>query len=99
MGMNNIYYRFIHPVGDAEYGTLRANRRMNTKAKPGGDKIDFELASLAGCALNGCGVCLELHEKTLRRDGLSAQSIQSSARIAAVIHAVGVALEQADVAR
>jgi len=53
---------------------------------------------LAVSAVNGCGMCLESHEKTLRKHGLSAQPIQSAARIAAVIHAVAVALEQADVA-
>lgn len=98
MGMNNIYYRFVHLVGDAEYGTLRAGLRMNAMANPGGDKIDFELASLAVSAVNGCGMCLESHEKTLRKHGLSAQPIQSAARIAAVIHAVAVTLEQADAA-
>ena len=46
MGMNNIYYRFVHLVGDPEYGTLRANLRMNAMANPGGDKVDFELAVL-----------------------------------------------------
>ncbi|MHA6205360.1 carboxymuconolactone decarboxylase family protein [Dyella soli] len=98
MGMNNIYYRFIHLVGDAEYGTLRAGLRMNAMNSPGGDKVDFELASLAVSAVNGCGMCLESHEKTLRKHGLSAQPIQSAARIAAVIHAVAVVLEQADAA-
>ena len=99
MGMNNIYYRFVHLVGDAEYGTLRAGLRMNAMASPGGSKLDFELASLAVSAVNGCGMCMESHEKALRsKHGLSAQPIQSAARIAAVIHAVAVALEQADVA-
>jgi alkyl hydroperoxide reductase subunit D len=98
MGMNNIYYRFLHLVEEPEYGTLRAGLRMNAMTNPGGDKIDFELASLAVSAVNGCGKCLESHEKTLRKHGLSAQPIQSAARIAAVIHAVAVAIEQADVA-
>jgi alkyl hydroperoxide reductase subunit D len=98
MGMNNIYYRFLHLVGDEEYGTLRAGLRMNVMANPGGDKIDFELASLAVSAINGCGKCLESHEKTLRKHGLSAQPIQSAVRIAAVVHAVAVALEQAKAA-
>lgn len=98
MGMNNIYYRFQHLVGDEEYATLRAGLRMNSMANPGGDKVDFELASLAVSAINGCGKCLESHEKTLRKHGLSAQPIQSAARIAAVVHAAAVALEQADVA-
>jgi lipoyl-dependent peroxiredoxin subunit D len=98
MGMNNIYYRFLHLVGDEEYSTLRAGLRMNVMANPGGDKIDFELASLAVSAINGCGKCLESHEKTLRKHGLSAQPIQSTVRIAAVVHAVAVALEQAKAA-
>lgn len=29
MGMNNIYYRFVHLVEDEEYATLRASLRMN----------------------------------------------------------------------
>jgi len=49
-------------------------------------------------AINGCGKCLESHEKTLRKHGLSAQPIQSAVRIASVVHAVAVALEQAKAA-
>jgi alkyl hydroperoxide reductase subunit D len=95
MGMNNVYYRFLHRVGNDEYSTLRAGLRMNVMANPGGDKLDFELASLAVSAINGCGACLESHEKTLRKHGVSAQAVQSAARIAAVVHAAAVALEQA----
>ena len=98
MGMNNIYYRFVHMVSEPEYGTLRAALRMNAMANPGGAKIDFELASLAVSAGNGCGMCVDSHEKTLRKHGLSSLPIQSAIRIAAVIHAVAVALEQGDVA-
>jgi len=98
MGMNNIYYRFVHMVSEPEYGTLRAALRMNAMANPGGAKVDFELASIAVSAVNGCGMCVDSHEKTLRKHGLSAQPIQSAIRIAAVVHAVAVALEQADVA-
>lgn len=94
MAMNNVYYRFVHLVGDAEYGTLRAALRMNVMANPGCDKIDFELASLAVSAINGCGMCLDSHEKTLRKHNVPALAVQSSARIAAVIHAVAVTLEQ-----
>ncbi|HET7332673.1 carboxymuconolactone decarboxylase family protein, partial [Dyella sp.] len=63
-------------------------------ANPGGSKIDFELASLAVSAINGCGKCMESHEKTLRKHEVSAQAIQSVVRIAAVVHAVAVTLEQ-----
>jgi alkyl hydroperoxide reductase subunit D len=94
MGMTNVYYRFTHLVANKEYETLRASLRMNVMANPGIEKIAFEAASLAVSAINGCGMCLDAHEKTLRQHGVSAQGVQSVVRIAAVIHAVAVTLEQ-----
>ena len=94
MAMNNIYYRFTHSVSDKEYGTLRASLRMNVMANPGIGKVDFELCSLAVSAVNGCGMCMDSHEKTLRKHEVSAQAVQSAVRIGAVIHAVAVTLEQ-----
>ncbi|MEO7062534.1 MAG: carboxymuconolactone decarboxylase family protein [Dokdonella sp.] len=98
MAMNNIYYRFTHLVGNAEYATMRAGLRMNVMANPGCDKIDFELASLAVSAINGCGMCMESHEKTLQKHSVSAAAVQSAVRIAAVLHAVAVTAEQAGAA-
>jgi len=94
MGMTNIYYRFTHLVSEKDYATLPARLRMNVMANPGGDKIDFELCSLAVSAINGCGMCLDSHEKVLRNHGLTTQTIQSAVRIGAVVHAVAVILEQ-----
>jgi alkyl hydroperoxide reductase subunit D len=98
MAMNNIYYRFTHLVGNEEYAKLRAGLRMNVMANPGCDKLDFELLSLAVSAVNGCGMCMESHEKTLQKHGVAAQAIQSAVRIAAVLHAVAVTAEQAQAA-
>ncbi len=98
MAMNNIYYRFTHLVSDPEYASQRAGLRMNVMANPGCDKIDFELCSLAVSAINGCGMCMDSHEKTLRKHNVSAQSVQSAVRIASVVHAVAVTLEQAKAA-
>lgn len=98
MGMTNVYYRFLHLVENDEYGTLRAGLRMNGMANPGCDKIDFDLASVAVSAINGCGSCVASHERTLRKHDVSAQAVQSAARIASVIHAVAVALEQREAA-
>ena len=67
MAMNNIYYRFVHLVHAADYKTMPAKLRMNAMAKPGVDKVDFELWSLAVSAVNGCGMCLEAHEKVCAR--------------------------------
>lgn len=95
MAMNNIYYRATHLIENDEYTTLRAGLRMNVMASPGIDKIAFELASLAVSAINGCGMCMASHEKTLRKHDVSAQGVQSALRIAAVVHAVAVTAEQA----
>jgi alkyl hydroperoxide reductase subunit D len=87
MAMNNIYYRFVHLVHAADYKTLPAKLRMTAMAKPGVDKVDFELWSLVVSAVNGCGMCLEAHEKVLRDHGLSAEQVQAGVRIAATVHA------------
>ena len=94
MAMTNVYYRFTHLVSNKEYETMRAGLRMNIMANPGMDKASFELATLAVSAINGCGMCMDSHEKVLRNHGVTAQGVQSAVRIAAVIHAVGVTLEQ-----
>jgi alkyl hydroperoxide reductase subunit D len=94
MAMNNIYYRATHLIHNDEYGTLRTGLRMNVMANPGLDKATFELASLAVSAINGCGACMDSHERVVREHGISAQGVQSTLKIAAVIHAVAVTLEQ-----
>ena len=93
MGMNNIYYRFLHLVEDNEYQSMPARLRMNVIANHGIDKLDFELISLAVSAVNGCGLCVTSYEKKLRQHEVSREAIQSAVRIAATIHAVAVTLE------
>lgn len=88
MGMNNVYYRFLHLVEDDEYQKMPAGLRMQIIGKPGVEKTDFELYSLAVSAVNGCGLCIVSHERLLRKEGVSRQAIQSAVRIAAVVHAV-----------
>ena len=93
MGMNNIYYRFLHLVEDGEYQTMPARLRMNVIGNHGIDKLDFELISLAVSAVNGCGLCVTSHEKKLRQHEVSREAIQSAVRIAATLHAVAGVLE------
>jgi lipoyl-dependent peroxiredoxin subunit D len=94
MGMNNIYYRFLHLVEDAEYQKMPARLRMNIIGNPGIEKLDFELLSLAVSAINGCGMCIASHERQLREHGVTREATQSAVRIASTIHAVAVVLEQ-----
>jgi alkyl hydroperoxide reductase subunit D len=92
MGMNNIYYRFIHLVSDEDYSKLPAGLRMNIIGNPGIEKIDFELYSLAVSAINGCGMCMDAHVGVVQKAGVSKQGVQSTIRIAAVINATAQAL-------
>jgi lipoyl-dependent peroxiredoxin subunit D len=92
MAMNNVYYRFTHLVG-GDYPTLPAKLRMNVMAKPGMDKATFELWSLAVSAINGCGMCMESHERAVRQHGLTTEQVQAAVRIAAVVHAVTATLD------
>jgi len=93
MGMNNVYYRFVHLIGNDEYAKLPARLRMNVIGNPGIDKTSFELYSLAVSAINGCGSCMAAHERVVRAAGVTAEGVQSAVRIAAVIHGAAVALE------
>ena len=92
MGMNNVYYRFVHLVEDPDYATMRANLRMAVIGRPGVDKIDFELYCLAVSAINACGACVKSHAKTVVDAGLTKESVQSAVRIASVIQAAAQAM-------
>ncbi len=96
MGMNNIYYRFTHLASAPDYKTMPAKLRMNVIARPGVEKVDFELWSLAVSAINGCGMCVDAHEHEVRKAGLSAEAVQAAVRIAAVVHAVAATLDGED---
>jgi alkyl hydroperoxide reductase subunit D len=98
MAMNNIYYRFTHLSKHPDFQTLPARLRMNVIANPGVEKIDFELWSLAVSAVNGCGRCIEAHEDVLLKAGIAKEAIQDAVRIAAIIFAVSVTLEDPAVA-
>ncbi len=95
MGMNNIYYRFVHLASNPDYGSMPAKLRMNFIARPGVDKVDFELWSLAVSAINGCGMCIDSHESILRDNGLTTEQIQTAIRFAAIIQSAAIALETA----
>lgn len=94
MGMNNIYYRFLHMMGDgSEYAQLPARLRMQIIGKPGVDHLDFELWCLASSAITGCEACVRSHEKVVRDKGGTKEQVQEAVRLAAVVHAVALTLE------
>lgn len=91
MAMNNVYYRFVHLVGDKDYSKLPAKLRMNVIGQPGIEKVDFELYSLAISAINGCGMCMDAHVHEVTKAGVSKTGVQSAIRIAAVVNAAAQA--------
>ncbi|MEU8256083.1 carboxymuconolactone decarboxylase family protein [Micromonospora inaquosa] len=93
MAMTNIYYRAKHHIGDERYASMPARLRMQIVARPGVDKGDFKLWCLAVSAINGCDVCVESHEKTLRGRGFSREQVHDALRISAVVHAAAVTLD------
>ena len=93
MAMNNVYYRFVHLVGDEEYGRMPARLRMQGLASHGIDPLAFELWSLAVSAVNGCGKCIESHERVVREKGASREVVQDAVRIAAVLAATAAVLD------
>ncbi len=93
MAMNNIYYRFLHLSSNASYRTLPAKLRMSVIGAPSVPKTDFELWSLSVSAINGCGACIDAHEKVLAEAGVSQEAIQTAVRFAAILQSVAVALE------
>jgi alkyl hydroperoxide reductase subunit D len=88
MAMNNVYYRFVHLVSNPEYEKLPARLRMNFIGSPGIEKDEFELFSLAVSVMNGCGTCIDSHERLLQQHGVKAETIQAAARIGAIMKAV-----------
>lgn len=88
MGMNNVYYRFLHLAANEKYKTIPARLRMNGIRTHGIEPVDFELFCVAVSAINGCGACVDSHERVVREKGLSEEAVAAAIRIASVVKAV-----------
>ncbi|MCS5479147.1 alkyl hydroperoxide reductase [Corynebacterium hylobatis] len=87
MAMNNVAYRARHFLGD-DYSQVKMGLRMNIIAKPGVDKVDFELWSLAVSTINGCENCVVAHANTVREEGLTKEQVWEAVKVAGVIEAI-----------
>lgn len=96
MAMNNVYYRFLHFMGESEggadYASMPARLRMQLIGRPGIEGLDFELACLAVSAMGGCERCVRAHEQAIRERGGSAAQVHEAVRIASVMAAASTAL-------
>ena len=61
---------------------------MNFIGSHGVPKDEFELMSLAVSAMNGCGMCIDSHERVLLEHGVKLEAIQAAVRVAAVMKAL-----------
>ena len=95
MGMNNVFYRFQHLAENKKYGTIPARLRMNVIRTHGIEPVDFELFCIAASAINGCGVCIDAHEKVVREKGTGEEVILGCVRIASVIHGLATVFDAA----
>jgi alkyl hydroperoxide reductase subunit D len=93
MGMNNVYYRFRHLIDKPEYKEKPARLRMNRLAKPAANKVDFELFALAASAINGCGACMQAHEKVVLAGGLTEDQVHDAIRLASIVNGAAIALD------
>lgn len=92
MAMNNVAYRARHFLGD-DYTNVKMGLRMNIIAKPGVEKVDFELWSLAVSTINGCENCVAAHANVVREEGLTREQVWEAVKVAAVIEAVAQAVQ------
>lgn len=72
--------------------------RMQAVWSHGTEAVDFEVWCLTASAINGCGVCVDSHERVLREKGVSEEAILAAVRIASVIHVVAGVMAAAAVA-
>jgi alkyl hydroperoxide reductase subunit D len=98
MGMNNVYYRFLHLASNPNYRNLPARLRMNIIRSHGVEPVDFEMWCAAVSAVNGCGACVDSHEKVMREKGLSEEAVLAAIRLAAVVHGLALMFDAERVA-
>lgn len=94
MGMNNVWYRFLHLTDNDKYSTVPARLRMQTLRTHGADQTDFELWCTAVSAINNCPTCVASHEKTVREKGLTEEHVAAAVRVAAVLQAAAMVVEE-----
>jgi alkyl hydroperoxide reductase subunit D len=79
--------------GKPEYAQKAPRLRMNRLSQPASSKLNFELFSLAVSAIHGCEACVQSHDKVVLAGGMTEDHVNDAIRIAAVFHAVAIALQ------
>ena len=85
LSANNVLYRFRHYMDSNSYNRMPAGLRMNVKNDPIMGEELFELISTIISVINGCELCVEAHEATLRTLGTSEKKIWAAVRLSGVV--------------
>jgi alkyl hydroperoxide reductase subunit D len=85
MNTNNVYYRFKHFAKKEYYENALAGIKMSIMANPILGKEFFELLSLVVSAINGCELCVNSHEASVRQHGASEARVLEAIRLGAVM--------------
>jgi alkyl hydroperoxide reductase subunit D len=89
LASNNVLYRFRHFTKKEKYSQIPARMRMQIMMKPVTGKEFFELMSLAVSAVNGCEMCVNAHEDSLIKMGVTEERIFDAIRIASLVTSAG----------
>jgi len=85
MNVNNVFYRFRHYTQKEYYTNTPAGIKMSIMMNPVLGKEFFELVSLAISAVNGCEMCVNAHEQSVKQHGATEARIYDAIRLSAVI--------------
>lgn len=85
LNINNVFYRFRHFTKQPFYEQTPAGIKMNLMMKPVMGKRFFELMSLVISALNGCEMCVNAHEDSVRKLGATQEQVYEAVRLGAII--------------
>lgn len=94
LATNNVFYRFRHFSENKTYDNMQAGIKMTIMARPVLPKMFFELVSLVVSAVNGCEVCVNSHEKSVRHEGGSEQMIFDAIRLGAVVRGLSISMNE-----
>jgi alkyl hydroperoxide reductase subunit D len=89
LASNNVFYRFRHFTQKEKYTQIPARIRMQLMMKPVTGKEFFELMSLAISAVNGCEMCVNAHESSVIKMGITEERVFDAVRIASLVTATG----------
>ena len=83
-----------HLSSNPRYSEMPARLRMSGLRGRGVEEMDAELWALTVSAVNGCGKCVDSHEKVVREKGASEEIVAAAIHVTSVVHAIGAVLDQ-----